>query len=299
MVSVDYYYPPQGSNRPITRRSACPPHPRPDTRRQALALTITGAAVFMVTLDNLVVTNALPSIRADLGATISQLGWFVNAYTLTFAALLLTGASLGDRFGRRRVFATGLAVFTAGSLWAALATSSGMLIAARGVAGPRRRARHAAQPDAALGGVPGRAARPRDRHLVRSQRPRRRARAGRRRRRRGRALVAVDLLPQRADRHRARAARLSLPRREPRPGRRPRRARPRAREHRPVRARVGHRARQRRGLAVARDRARRSASAWRCSGRSSPGSAARRPRCCRCTCSAAARSAPRTASRCS
>ena len=109
--------------------------PATDRRRQALALLITGAAVFMVTLDNLVVTNALPSIREDLGASISQLGWFVNAYTLTFAALLLTGASLGDRFGRRRVFAAGLAVFTAGSLWAALAGSSGTLIAARGVQG--------------------------------------------------------------------------------------------------------------------------------------------------------------------
>ena len=106
-----------------------------DSRRRALALAITGAAVFMVTLDNLVVTNALPSIRADLGASISQLGWFVNAYTLTFAALLLTGASLGDRFGRRRIFSLGLAVFTGGSLWAALATSSGMLIAARGTQG--------------------------------------------------------------------------------------------------------------------------------------------------------------------
>ena len=109
--------------------------PAPDSRRRALALIITGAAVFMVTLDNLVVTNALPSIRADLGASISQLGWFVNAYTLTFAALLLTGASLGDRFGRRRVFALGLAIFTAGSLGAALATSSGLLIAARSVQG--------------------------------------------------------------------------------------------------------------------------------------------------------------------
>ena len=109
--------------------------PAPDRRRQALALLVTGAAVFMVTLDNLVVTTALPSIRRDLGATISQLGWFVNAYTLTFAALLLTGASLGDRFGRRRVFTVGLTVFTAGSLWAALATSSGMLIAARGTQG--------------------------------------------------------------------------------------------------------------------------------------------------------------------
>ena len=109
--------------------------PASDRRRRALALLITGAAVFMVTLDNLVVTNALPSIRADLGATISQLGWFVNAYTLTFAALLLTGASLGDRFGRRRVFSAGLVVFTAGSLGAALASSSGLLIAARSVQG--------------------------------------------------------------------------------------------------------------------------------------------------------------------
>src|SRR6188472_36271 len=98
-------------------------------------LAITSVALFMVSLDNLVVTTALPVIRADLGASLEQLGWFVNAYTLTFAALLLTGASLGDRFGRRRVFATGLGIFTAGSLWAALATSSGMLIAARGTQG--------------------------------------------------------------------------------------------------------------------------------------------------------------------
>ena len=109
--------------------------PVPDSRRRTLVLAITGAAVFMVTLDNLVVTNALPSIRADLGASISQLGWFVNAYTLTFAALLLTGASLGDRFGRRRIFTLGLAIFTGGSLAAALAGSSGLLITARSVQG--------------------------------------------------------------------------------------------------------------------------------------------------------------------
>ena len=66
-------------------------------------------ALFMVVLDNLVVTTALPSIRADLGATIQSLEWTVNAYTLSFAVLLLTGAALGDRFGRRRVFTIGLA----------------------------------------------------------------------------------------------------------------------------------------------------------------------------------------------
>src|SRR5881227_226365 len=105
--------------------------PVPDSRRRALVLAITGAAVFMVTLDNLVVTNALPSIRADLGASIAQLGWFVNAYTLTFAALLLTGASLGDRFGRRRIFTLGLSIFTLASAAAALARTIGALDAAR------------------------------------------------------------------------------------------------------------------------------------------------------------------------
>ena len=68
-------------------------------------MAITSFALFMVSLDNLVVTTALPVIRRDLHATISQLEWTVNAYTLTFAVLLLTGAALGDRFGRRRMFA--------------------------------------------------------------------------------------------------------------------------------------------------------------------------------------------------
>src|SRR3954465_12607705 len=65
-------------------------------------LALTSAALFMVSLDNLIVTTALPVIRLDLHASISQLEWTVNAYTLTFAVLLLTGAALGDRFGRRR-----------------------------------------------------------------------------------------------------------------------------------------------------------------------------------------------------
>ncbi|MCM3884233.1 DHA2 family efflux MFS transporter permease subunit [Frankia sp. R82] len=89
----------------------------------------------MVSLDNLVVTTALPQIRADLGAGLEGLEWTVNAYTLPFAVLLLTGAALGDRLGRRRVFLGGLAVFTAGSAAAALAPNIEALIAARAVQG--------------------------------------------------------------------------------------------------------------------------------------------------------------------
>jgi EmrB/QacA subfamily drug resistance transporter len=96
---------------------------------------ITSIALFMVTLDNLVVTMALPSIRLDLGATIEDLEWTVNAYTLSFAVLLLTGAALGDRFGRRRLFAIGLGIFTLASAAAALAPNVEMLIAARAVQG--------------------------------------------------------------------------------------------------------------------------------------------------------------------
>src|SRR5437660_2898171 len=96
---------------------------------------ITSAALFMVTLDNLVVTTALPVLRVDLHAGLSGLEWTVNAYTLTFAVLLLTGAALGDRFGRRRMFAIGLGIFTVASAAAALAPSAGALIAARAFQG--------------------------------------------------------------------------------------------------------------------------------------------------------------------
>src|SRR6201997_3957623 len=95
------------------------------------ALAITSLALFMTTLDNLVVTMALPAIRRSLGASIQSLEWTVNAYTLTFAVLLLTGAALGDRFGRRRMFSIGLATFTVASAAAALSTSMEVLIAAR------------------------------------------------------------------------------------------------------------------------------------------------------------------------
>lgn len=98
-------------------------------------LAITSLALFMVSLDNLVVTTALPVIRRDLHVSISQLEWTVNAYTLTFAVLLLTGAALGDRFGRRRLFALGLLLFTGASALAALSTSATMLDAARAAQG--------------------------------------------------------------------------------------------------------------------------------------------------------------------
>jgi EmrB/QacA subfamily drug resistance transporter len=106
-----------------------------DRARALWTFAVTSVAVFMVSLDNLVVTTALPVIRRDLGASLSGLEWTVNAYTLTFAVLLLTGAALGDRFGRRRMFVLGLAIFTAGSAAAALAPSVGLLIATRALQG--------------------------------------------------------------------------------------------------------------------------------------------------------------------
>src|ERR1700757_1596246 len=96
---------------------------------------ITSVALFMVTLDNLVVTTALPVIRRDLHAGLSGLEWTVNGYTLTFAVLLITGAALGDRFGRRRMFVVGLGLFPLASAAAALAPSIEILIAARAVQG--------------------------------------------------------------------------------------------------------------------------------------------------------------------
>src|SRR5438874_2286369 len=103
--------------------------------RSGWTFVITSIALFMATLDNLVVTTALPVIRKDLHASLEGLEWTVNAYTLTFAVLLLTGAALGDRFGRRRLFVIGMGIFTAGSVAAALAPSVNALIAARSIQG--------------------------------------------------------------------------------------------------------------------------------------------------------------------
>ncbi|HXM87323.1 MAG TPA: MFS transporter, partial [Solirubrobacteraceae bacterium] len=105
------------------------------SRRNRWTLGIVSVALFMVVLDNLVVSVALPTIHRELGASIQSLEWTVNAYVLAYAVLLLTGAALGDRFGRKRMFLLGLAVFTGASAVAAFARSTDLLIVARAVQG--------------------------------------------------------------------------------------------------------------------------------------------------------------------
>src|SRR6201993_3244280 len=98
-------------------------------------LAIVSIGLFMVVLDNLVVSVALPSIHRDLGASIQSLEWTVNGYVLSYAVLLLTGSALGDRLGRKRMFMAGIALFTVSSAAAALAPSIGLLIVARAMQG--------------------------------------------------------------------------------------------------------------------------------------------------------------------
>ncbi|KAB2350351.1 DHA2 family efflux MFS transporter permease subunit [Actinomadura rudentiformis] len=105
------------------------------TPKQAWVLALASLASFMMALDSLVVTTALSTIRQDLTASLEALEWTVNAYNLTFAVLLLTGAALGDRFGRRRMFVGGLAVFTVASVACALSPNIGSLIASRALQG--------------------------------------------------------------------------------------------------------------------------------------------------------------------
>jgi EmrB/QacA subfamily drug resistance transporter len=106
-----------------------------NTARRGWTLAIVSIGLFMMVLDNLVVNVALPSIHRDLGASIQTLEWTVNAYILAYAVLLLTGAALGDRIGRKRMFIAGISVFTAASAAAALSPSIGLLIAARAIQG--------------------------------------------------------------------------------------------------------------------------------------------------------------------
>jgi EmrB/QacA subfamily drug resistance transporter len=105
------------------------------TVRKGWTLALVSVGLFMVVLDNLVVNVALPSIKNDFGASVQSLEWTVNAYVLAYGVLLLTGAALGDRFGRRRMFVAGITLFTASSAFAALAPNADFLIAARALQG--------------------------------------------------------------------------------------------------------------------------------------------------------------------
>ncbi|WP_144276272.1 MFS transporter [Demequina sp. NBRC 110053] len=109
----------------------------PTAQRAPLALVIAAASLpmFMAMLDNLVVTNALPVLATDLDASLEHLQWFINAYSLSFASFILMAVALGDRWGRRRVFMGGIALFTAASILCALATSPEFLIGARALQG--------------------------------------------------------------------------------------------------------------------------------------------------------------------
>lgn len=118
---------------------AAPPAARLPAARRAVpvgvALVAASLPMFMATLDNLVVTSALPVLQTELGASLTDLQWVVNAYTLTFATLMIAAATLGDRWGRRRTFLGGIALFTLASVGAALADTPALLIAARAVQG--------------------------------------------------------------------------------------------------------------------------------------------------------------------
>ena len=104
-------------------------------RKRAWVVALTGVGSLMAALDTLVVAIALSTIRTDLDASVAQLEWTVNAYNLSFAVLLMTAAALGDRFGRRRFYAAGLALFTLASAGCALAPDIGWLIAMRALQG--------------------------------------------------------------------------------------------------------------------------------------------------------------------
>jgi EmrB/QacA subfamily drug resistance transporter len=104
-------------------------------RRAAAVLAVTGAALFMIVLDNLIVVSTLPAIQRSLHGSLSSLEWIVDAYILSFGVLILSGAALGERFGRRRMFVVALLLFSAASAAGALAPSVGALTAARAVQG--------------------------------------------------------------------------------------------------------------------------------------------------------------------
>src|SRR3954447_3062116 len=106
-----------------------------DNRTRWLALIVLCLGTLMIVLDTTIVNVALPSIRADLGFSQTSLAWVVNAYLLTFGGFLLLGGRLGDLYGPRRLFLTGIAIFTLASLACGLAGSEGFLVTARAVQG--------------------------------------------------------------------------------------------------------------------------------------------------------------------
>ena len=172
--------------------------PKDNGPRWVLALT--SVVSFMVSLDSQVVATALPVIRVHLHASLAALEWTVNAYTLSFAVLLLTGAAVGERLGRRRMLAAGVGLFTAASAACALAPNAGALIAARAVQGagaalmlPLALALLSASLPAATTSLG-------PRHLQLRDRDRGAGRPGRGRRGDPGPGLAVDLLAQRADR---------------------------------------------------------------------------------------------------
>ncbi|WP_222721217.1 MFS transporter, partial [Actinomadura sp. HBU206391] len=99
--------------------------------RSGWALGLVSVCAFLTALDVMVIVTALPTLRVELGASLADLEWTINAYTLAFACVLPIGAALGDRFGRRRMYVVGLAVFTVASVVAASATTIEILVIGR------------------------------------------------------------------------------------------------------------------------------------------------------------------------
>ena len=263
--------------------------------RWVVVLTALGS--LMAALDTLVVSTALSTIRLDLGASVEQLEWTVNAYNLSFAVLLMTGAALGDRFGRRNLYAVGPGLCSPPrrppARWR---PSVGVADRRARRAGRRRGAADAARPGAAERRLPARAPRRGDRDLQRDHRPGRGQRpAGRRRRgpgiwRGSGSSGSTSRSALVADPARAHADDGELRRRH-----RPRHPRPRAGHRRRAGHRLGARARQRGRLGQRRGARRRSSLGARCSSApSSPGSCAPASRCCRWASSARAPSRPAT-----
>ncbi len=263
------------------------------------AFAITSVALFMVSLDNLVVSTAIPVIRTDLDASLEQLD--VDRQRLHPD---VRGAPAHRRGARRPVRPEADVRDRADDLHARLGRGSArperrdpQPLPRR--PGARRRDRDAAHADDPERSRPGRAARARARCLGRDRRARDRARAARRRSGRRGCLVAVDLLAQRPDRARARPALAAAPPGEPRDDHAARPAGPRARQRRALRDRLGPDPGERSRAGRARRSSGRSSSARSSSPRSSCGSCAPSSRCSRCGSSAAARSASRTRRRCS